>query len=192
MTVSDERPSRLMGDLGRRRAGVEDDRLAVADQTRGLRADLSLLVDVLHVLERHRLDLARHRAQERAAMLASDMAVGFELLEVLADGRLGNRESGAEVAHPRAALLLEPVENLHPPRLGEQAVEIGIGCPATPIRSASRRRRGSRHRHRLARPVHERLGRVRHLRFDCAAAVAIGALNRRSNHNNRRNSKPSS
>ena len=130
MTVSDARPSRLMSDLGRGRAGVENDRLAVADQARGLRADLSLFVDVLHVLERHRLDLARHRAQECAAVLAVDVAVGFELLEILADGRLGDGESGAEVAHARAAFLLKPGENFHPARLGEQAVEVGVHLTA--------------------------------------------------------------
>ena len=131
----------VVGDLGRRRAGVEDDRLAFPHQARGLDADLPLLVDVFHVLERQRLDLPRHRAQERAAVLAVDVPVGLEPLQVLPDRCFGNAEGRAEIANPRAAFLLQPVEDLHPARLGEQSVQVGIQPTAG---SEARRLSGSR------------------------------------------------
>ena len=69
-------------------------------------------------------------AEERAAVLAVDVAVGLELFEVLPDGRLGDPEGRAEIAHPRAALLLQPIEDLHSPRLGEQPVEVRVWAGA--------------------------------------------------------------
>ena len=59
-------------------------------------------------------------------MLPIDVSVRLELLEILPDGRLGDSEGGAEIAHPSASLLLQPVQDLHPPRFGEQPVEVRI------------------------------------------------------------------
>ena len=53
-------------------------------------------------------------------MLAGDIALGLEPLEILADRRFGDREGRGKVAHARAALFLQPFEDLHAPRLGQQ------------------------------------------------------------------------
>ena len=127
MTVREERPSRLWAisvvvePASRMIVSPSPIRLAA------LTPDLSLFFDVLHMLKRQGLDLFRHRAQERAAVLPVDVSVGLEFFEVLPDGRLGDAEGGAEIANPRASFLLQPIEDLHPPRLGEQPVEVGIG-----------------------------------------------------------------
>ena len=89
-------------------------------------------------------------------MLANDVAVGFEFLEVLADSRLRDREGGAEIANSCAAFLLQPIENLPPPRLSQQAVEIGVGRTDETRPRASRQIRGFRHRHFLAQSIHAR------------------------------------
>ena len=52
-------------------------------------------------------------------MLADDMTVGFELLEILADRDFGNAERFGQAAHARAAFFLKPFENLVPARLTE-------------------------------------------------------------------------
>jgi hypothetical protein len=89
------------------------------------------------------LNLPRHRAQESAAMLEADVAVHLHFLEILANRRLRYGERGAQVADARAPLLLAPVQNLAPPRLGEQSVEVRFSQSADVVAYARRRPDGS-------------------------------------------------
>ena len=68
-----------------------------------------------------RLHLRRQVGQERAAMFADDLAVGFRTLEILPDRRFGNAERLAQYADARAAFHLQPVEDTPAARFGEQA-----------------------------------------------------------------------
>ena len=53
-------------------------------------------------------------------MLAGNVPVGLEPVEILPDGGLGDVEGIGQVANPGAALFLDPFEDLAPPRLGQQ------------------------------------------------------------------------
>jgi hypothetical protein len=97
---------------------------------RGQPADPPLGVHVDQVLQRHGPHLLGHRAQIGAAMLAGDLAFALQPLQVLADGGFRHREGVGEVAHPGAALFLQPFQDLHPARLGQQAGAAGDGALA--------------------------------------------------------------
>jgi hypothetical protein len=53
-------------------------------------------------------------------VLARDVAVGVEALEILPNGRLGDGERGGQVADARTSLFLQPGEDLHAARLGQE------------------------------------------------------------------------
>jgi hypothetical protein len=76
-------------------------------------------------------------------MLEADVAVHLHFLEILANRRLRYGERGAQVADARAPLLLAPVQNLAPPRLGEQSVEVRFSQSADVVAYARRRPDGS-------------------------------------------------
>ena len=66
------------------------------------------------------LNLLRQGAEKRTAVLTVDMSVALELLEVLPDRGLRNPERNSQVANARAAFFLEPGQDLHAARFGEQ------------------------------------------------------------------------
>src|SRR3546814_9973113 len=86
MRISDWSSDVCSSDL---RPRIEDDCLAVADQRRGGAADAALFVHIFVMLEREGAHLLRHRFQKGAAMLADDMPLGLQFLEILPHRQIG-------------------------------------------------------------------------------------------------------